>query len=64
MRARGVRALYLFGSTAAGVARDDSDVDIFIEPEWVDRFNAFDLGSGLIDQSQKATAAAMQIADK
>jgi uncharacterized protein len=43
MSARGVRALYLFGSTAGGVACDDSDVDIFIEPEWVDRFNAFDL---------------------
>jgi predicted nucleotidyltransferase len=43
MRARGVRALYLFGSTAGGAARDDSDVDIFIEPERVDRFNAFDL---------------------
>ena len=43
IRARGVRALYLFGSTARGVARDDSDVDIFIEPERADRFNAFDL---------------------
>jgi uncharacterized protein len=43
IRARGVRALYLFGSTARGLARDDSDVDIFIEPERADRFNAFDL---------------------
>jgi predicted nucleotidyltransferase len=41
--ARGVRALYLFGSTARGVAGDDSDVDIFIEPERAYRFNAFDL---------------------
>ena len=43
MRAHGVRALYLFGSTARGAARDDSDVDIFIEAEQADRFNAFDL---------------------
>ena len=43
MRAHGVRALYLFGSTARGTTRDDSDVDIFIEAEQADRFNAFDL---------------------
>lgn len=43
IRAHGVRALYVFGSTARGVARDDSDVDIFIEAEQADRFNAFDL---------------------
>jgi uncharacterized protein len=43
IRAHGVRALYLFGSTARGLARDDSDVDMFIEPERMDRFNAFDL---------------------
>jgi predicted nucleotidyltransferase len=43
IRAHGVRALYLFGSTARGVASDDSEVDIFIEPERADRFNAFDL---------------------
>ncbi len=43
IRAHGIRALYLFGSTAQGVARDDSDVDIFIEAEQADRFNAFDL---------------------
>lgn len=43
VRAPGVRALYLFGSTARGLARDDSDVDVFIEPERADRFNAFDL---------------------
>jgi uncharacterized protein len=43
IRAHGVRALYLFGSTASDVAREDSDVDIFIEAEEADRFNAFDL---------------------
>ena len=43
VRARGVRALYLFGSTARNAARDASDVDIFIEAEPAARFNAFDL---------------------
>ena len=43
IRAHGVRARYLFGSIAQGVASADSDVDIFIEPERADRFNAFDL---------------------
>jgi uncharacterized protein len=43
IRAHGVRALYLFGSTARGLARDGSDVDVFIEPECADQFNAFDL---------------------
>ena len=43
VRAHGVRALYLFGSTARGAARDGSDVDIFIEAEPAARFNAFDL---------------------
>ena len=43
VEAHGVRALYLFGSTARDMAGDDSDVDIFIEAEQADRFNAFDL---------------------
>jgi predicted nucleotidyltransferase len=29
----GVRSLYLFGSTARGEARDDSDVDLFFDYE-------------------------------
>jgi uncharacterized protein len=43
VRARGVLALYLFGSTARDAARDGSDVDIFIEADPDARFNAFDL---------------------
>ena len=43
IRARGVRALYLFGSTARDAARDGSDIDIFIEADPKTRFNAFDL---------------------
>lgn len=30
----GVRHLYLFGSTARGEARPDSDVDLFFDHEW------------------------------
>jgi uncharacterized protein len=43
VRAHGVRALYLFGSTARDAARDGSDVDIFVEADPAARFNAFDL---------------------
>ena len=43
VRAHGVRALYLFGSTARDAAGAGSDVDIFIEAEPAARFNAFDL---------------------
>lgn len=32
LRARGVAALYLFGSFARGEATDRSDVDVFVEP--------------------------------
>ena len=42
VRAHGVRALYLFGSTVRDAAGAGSDVDIFIEAEPAARFNAFD----------------------
>jgi predicted nucleotidyltransferase len=32
LRARGVAALYLFGSYARDDAKEDSDVDVFVEP--------------------------------
>lgn len=38
----GVQHLYLFGSTARGEAREDSDVDLFFDYERV-RFSLFDL---------------------
>jgi predicted nucleotidyltransferase len=38
----GILRLYLFGSTARGTARDDSDVDLFFDYE-KGRFGLFDL---------------------
>jgi len=38
----GVQRLYLFGSTARGDARDDSDVDLFFDYE-EGKFGLFDL---------------------
>lgn len=43
IRARGVRRLYLFGSTARDEARSASDVDVFIDLERGARFSLFDL---------------------
>ena len=34
IRARGASALYLFGSVARDEARDDSDIDLFIDPDY------------------------------
>lgn len=33
-RALGALALYLFGSTARDEAREDSDVDLFVDPDY------------------------------
>ena len=33
-RALGVRSLYLFGSAARDEAREDSDIDLFIDPDY------------------------------
>jgi len=43
IRARGVRRLYLFGSTARDEGRASSDVDVFIDLERGARFSLFDL---------------------
>jgi uncharacterized protein len=38
LRARGVGALYLFGSMARDDAQADSDVDVFVDPNSDERF--------------------------
>lgn len=43
LRARGVEAAYLFGSTARGEARPDSDLDVFIDIAPNARFSLLDL---------------------
>jgi uncharacterized protein len=42
LKRRGVQHLYLFGSTARGEAREDSDVDLFFDYER-GKFSLFDL---------------------
>ena len=42
IRARGATALYLFGSTVRSEARNDSDVDVFIERDESKRFSIHD----------------------
>jgi hypothetical protein len=43
LRARGVRSLALFGSTARGEAGPDSDVDLLVELDESRRITLFDL---------------------
>jgi predicted nucleotidyltransferase len=43
LRARGVTALYVFGSTVAGNAQPESDVDIVVEYDRESSFNLIDL---------------------
>jgi uncharacterized protein len=43
IRARGAKALFLYGSTSRGDAAAASDVDIFIDYDPDSGFNAFDL---------------------
>jgi predicted nucleotidyltransferase len=42
LRAAGIRALYLFGSTARAAAREDSDVDLLFEADPSRSFSLLD----------------------
>jgi uncharacterized protein len=44
LRAAGVFALYIFGSTARDEAGEDSDIDIMVEPRENHRWSLIDLG--------------------
>jgi uncharacterized protein len=52
LRAKGVTALYVFGSVAKGDAGPTSDVDVMIDYDPASNFNLFDL-SGLHAQLSK-----------
>ena len=41
IRARGAKSLYLFGSTCRNEARFDSDIDVFVDPDY-SRFTLFE----------------------
>lgn len=57
VRTMGATSLYLFGSTARGEARSDSDLDLFIDYDPGSRFNAFDLvGIKLLLEDRLGTA--------
>jgi predicted nucleotidyltransferase len=43
LRQRGARAAFVYGSTARNEARDDSDIDIFIDIEPGRKFSLLDL---------------------
>jgi predicted nucleotidyltransferase len=52
LRAQGISALYLFGSVARDVARDDSDIDLLFEVLPQRRFSLFDQAGLQVDLSE------------
>lgn len=53
LRAKGVTALYIFGSVAAGQSTKTSDVDIMIDYDAASGFNLFDLSGLQLDLSAR-----------
>ena len=45
LQARGVRAVYVFGSIARGEGRPDSDVDVIVDYDPGSNFNLIDLSA-------------------
>ena len=51
LRARGIRALYLFGSTARNESRESSDLDLLFEYDETSRFSLFDQAGATLELS-------------
>ena len=51
MRERGIRALYLFGSTARDEAGDSSDLDLLFEYDPSAKFSLFDQAGAMLELS-------------
>lgn len=59
-RSLGVRSLYLFGSTARDEARSDSDIDVFVDPDYerlgfVELYNLEERLSAILDRPVELT---------
>ncbi|MGE8132942.1 nucleotidyltransferase family protein [Novosphingobium subterraneum] len=53
LRARGINALYVFGSTARGDAGKSSDLDLLYEYDPSTRFSLFDQASVMLELSNE-----------
>lgn len=56
MRERGIRALYLFGSTARDEAGDASDLDLLYEYDPTGQFSLFDQAGAMLELSDSLGA--------
>ena len=56
LRGRGIRALYLFGSTARDEAGDASDLDLLFEYDPAGEFSLFDQAGAMLELSDSLGA--------
>ncbi|WP_374405396.1 nucleotidyltransferase family protein [Pelagerythrobacter sp.] len=56
LRERGIRALYLFGSTARDEAGDESDLDLLYEYDTSRNFSLFDQAGAMLELSDELGA--------